>query len=88
LFKLVSTFAWASILVFSAPTLHAGPSTTDADAALRKDLTAVIMLLGSPCGQVIGVERRAENDHLALCADGARYRVFVNAAGRVEAQRQ
>ncbi len=88
MFKLVITLAWASVLGVSSATLHADPSTTAADVALRKDLTAVIMLLGSPCGQVIEVERQAENDHLALCADGARYRIFVNSVGRVEAQKQ
>ena len=55
------------------------------DAALLKDMTAVIALLGLPCGQVVGVVTRGENDHVVTCKDGNRYRVHVNAAGRVVA---
>jgi hypothetical protein len=58
------------------------------DEALRKDLTAVIALHGLPCGQVVSVKRQADNDYLASCSDGNRYHVFVNAEGRVVAQKQ
>jgi hypothetical protein len=51
-------------------------------------MTAVIALLGLPCGQVVGVVTRGENDHVATCKDGNRYRVYVNAAGRVVAEKQ
>jgi hypothetical protein len=46
------------------------------------------MLLGMPCGQVVAAERRAENDHIASCKNGNRYRVFVNPEGRAVAQKQ
>jgi len=55
---------------------------------LLKDLTSVIMLLGLPCGQVVSAKRQGENDHIATCKNGSRYRVFVNADGRVVAQKQ
>lgn len=58
------------------------------DAALLKDLTAVIALLGLPCGQVVNATRLNDNDHIATCRDGNRYRVFINAQGRVVAQKQ
>lgn len=58
------------------------------DAALLKDLTAVINLLGLPCGQVVSATRLNDNDHIATCRDGNRYRVFINAEGRVVAQKQ
>jgi len=58
------------------------------DAALLKDMTAVIALLGLPCGQAVSAVRQGENDHLVTCKDGSRYRVFVNADGRVVAQKQ
>jgi hypothetical protein len=58
------------------------------DAALLKDLTSVIALLGLPCGQVVSATRLKDNDHIATCRDGNRYRVFVNAEGRVVAQKQ
>jgi hypothetical protein len=51
-----------------------------------KDLTAVLALLGKPCGQVVKVVSRGENDLVATCQDGTVYRVFVNAEGRVVAE--
>lgn len=70
--------------------LVAGPSLAqdDADAALRKDLTSVIALLGLPCGEVVSVTRLGEDNNLAVCKDGNRYRVYINDAGRVAAQKQ
>ena len=58
------------------------------DASLLKDLTSVIALLGLPCGQVVSATKLKDNDHVATCQDGNRYRVFVNAEGRVVAQKQ
>jgi len=55
---------------------------------LLEDLTSALKLLGLPCGQVVEAKRQAENDHIATCKDGTRYRVFVNAQGRVVAQKQ
>ena len=78
----------ASALLFSLAALLAGPAPAAEDATLLKDLTSVIMLLGLPCGQVVSAKRQADNDHIALCNNGIRYRVFVNAQGRVVAQRQ
>ena len=66
----------------------AGPSLADDDAALKKDLTAVIALHGLPCGQVVAVTVQAENDYAASCQDGNRYHVFMNAAGRVLVEKQ
>lgn len=68
--------------------LAAGPSPAQDDAALRKDLTSVIALLGLPCGQVVKVTRLGENDNLAVCKDGNRYRVYINEQGRVVAKKQ
>ena len=79
---------WASALIFPLAVLFAGPSPAAQDAALLKDLTSVIMLLGLPCGQVVSARRQADNDHIASCKNGYRYRVFVNPEGRVVAQKQ
>lgn len=68
--------------------LVAGPVAAAQDAALLKDMTAVIMLLGLPCDQVVSARQQADHSHLAACRNGMRYRVFVNAEGRVVAQRQ
>jgi hypothetical protein len=77
---------WALIVVMS--TFFAGRSLAAEDASLLKDLTSVIALLGLPCGQVVSAARLKDNDHIATCRDGNRYRVFVNAEGRVVAQKQ
>ncbi len=66
----------------------AAPSRAAEDVSLLKDLTTVIALLGLPCGQVVSARQLKENDHLATCKDGNRYRVFLNAEGRVVAQKQ
>ena len=58
------------------------------DASLLKDLTSAISVLGQPCGPVVSAARQGENDHIATCKDGNRYRVFINPQGRVVAQKQ
>lgn len=56
-------------------------------AALKKDLMSVISLMGLPCGEVVAVTQKAENDSIATCKDGNRYHVYVNAQGRVVADK-
>lgn len=82
------TTARASALLFTLTALFAGPSPAAEDVTLLKDLTSVIMLLALPCGEVVSAKRQADNDHIASCKNGNRYRVFMNAAGRVVAQKQ
>ena len=79
---------WASAGILPLAALFAGPVPAAEDAALLKDLTSVIALLGLPCGQVVRAKRQADNDHFATCKNGYRYRVFVNPEGRVVAQKQ
>ena len=78
----------ASALIFSLASLFAAASPAAEDVTLLKDLTSVIILLGMPCGQVVSAQRQADNDHIASCQDGNRYRVYVNAEGRAVAQKQ
>jgi hypothetical protein len=68
--------------------LAAAPARGAEGAALLKDLTSVIALLGMPCGQVVQAQKRGDNDYLAVCRDGSRYRVFQNSQGRVTAEKQ
>ena len=56
--------------------------------ALTKDLTSTIALLGLPCGEVVSAKKKGEHDYIATCKDKNRYRVFVNAQGRVVAEKQ
>jgi len=78
--------AWTLIMTLMA--LCTGPVQAAEDAALLKDMTSVIALLGLPCGQVVSVIKKGDNDHIATCQDGNRYRVFLNAKGRVVAEKQ
>lgn len=71
------------LTAFFTATSHAAE-----DAALLKDMTSVIALLGMPCGQVVSAIKKGDNDHVVTCQDGNHYRVFLNAEGRVVAQKQ
>ena len=63
--------------------LFAAPSFAAEDEALKKDLTAVIALQGLPCGEVVNVIVQAESDFAVTCKDANKYRVYLNADGRV-----
>jgi len=75
------------VLAFVAA-LPAVTSPAQDDEALKKDLTVVIALHGKPCGEVVAVKLLAENDYAASCKDGNRYRVYLNAEGRVIVEAQ
>ena len=75
---------WALAIALSA--FLSGPSF--AADELAKDLTSTIALLGLPCGQVVAAKRLKDNDYMATCKDKNRYHVFVNAQGRVVAEKQ
>ncbi len=75
--KLERSLAWAAA-VLMANVGHALAQEIS-DAA---DLTAVIALNGKPCGKVVSATKRGDNDFLATCEDGNRYRVYVK-DGRV-----
>ncbi len=77
---------WFVILALSV--LAVTPSSAQDDTALRKDLTSVIALLGLPCGQVVKVTRLGQDNNLAECTDGNRYRIYINERGRVVAEKQ
>lgn len=79
------TPAWICAALWAV--LAAAPARAVDDAALLKDLTSVIALLGLPCGQVVSAAPLKADDHIATCEDGKRYRVFINAEGRVVAER-
>ena len=78
----------ARTLAMVAASLFVASSPAQDVAQLRKDLTAVIALQGLPCGEVVSVKTQGDRDYIASCKDGNRYRVFVNAEGRVIAQKQ
>ena len=57
------------------------------DPKQRQDLTAVIALQGKPCGEVVSYVAKGDNDFVATCKDGNKYRVFVK-DGRVVVEKQ
>jgi len=82
----MSKCARSRALIILMAVFFAGPSL--AADTLAKDLTSTIALLGLPCGQVVSAKKLADNDYIATCKDKNVYRVFVNAQGRVVAQKQ
>jgi hypothetical protein len=75
---LTTVFAGGSFAADEAP----------GDVPVASDLTAVIALQGLPCGKVIEAREQGTDDYLATCEDGHRYRVFVNADGRVVVEKR
>ena len=74
-------------LVMTAMALMGGTSLAAGDASLGKDLKATIALQGFPCDQLADTKRNADSDYTASCKDGNRYRIYVNAQGRVIVQK-
>jgi hypothetical protein len=79
-------FARALFLIacFAVPSFAA----QEDEAALKKDLTAVIALHGLPCGEVVAVTVLGRNDYDASCKDGNKYRVYENDKGRVVVEKR
>lgn len=74
------------MLTILAAMLFAAPAA--AADALSKDLTSTIALLGLPCGKVVAARKLGDNDYLATCQNRNVYRVYVNAQGRVVAEKR
>lgn len=70
------------ILVAAAMMGYVGMPLAADEISDADDLTAVIALQGKPCGRVVSAAKRGENDFVATCEDGNRYRVYVR-DGRV-----
>jgi hypothetical protein len=77
---------WAAILALTIP--GSGPVLAADEVPVAQDLTAVIALQGLPCGKVVSVKQQGENDYIASCQDKHRYRISINADGRVVVQKQ
>jgi len=68
--------AWIAMSAFAAD-----------DPKQRQDLAAVIALQGKPCGEVVSYVVQGDNDFVATCKDGNRYRVSVK-DGRVVVEKK
>jgi len=82
----IRTFAYS--LLFAGVLATPSFAQQQDEAALKKDLTAVIALQGLPCGQVVAVAEKAESDYAVSCKDGNLYRVYLNSAGRVVVEKR
>jgi hypothetical protein len=71
----------ATMMSYSGASLSAEEAASD--VAVTQDLTAVIALQGLPCGRVVSATQAGVDNYTASCENGNRYRVFVNADGRV-----
>jgi hypothetical protein len=69
-------------LVVAGTLAHSETLLAQGDVSDAKDLTAVIALQGKPCGTVVSVAKKGDNDFVATCQDGNRYHVYVR-DGRV-----
>jgi hypothetical protein len=76
-----------SVLIVSAANALGAVPIAAADASFSKDLAATIALQGLPCDKVIEAKRKGDSDYTALCKDGNRYHVYLNAQGRVIVQK-
>jgi len=81
--KRLRALAWAGVISTSLASTSLAVEENSADVPVDKDLTAVIALQGLPCGKVVSSIAQGNDDYLATCENGIRYRVFVNADGRV-----
>jgi hypothetical protein len=74
-------------LLLAAALALALPAAAAESPAPEQDLETTLALLGQPCGKVTAVSAQG-NDRLVTCSNGARYRVYVNAQGRVTAEKR
>jgi hypothetical protein len=78
---------FAQALFLAVSSAVALPAAAD-DEALKKDLAAVIALEGLPCGEVVEVTELAKDDYAASCKDKNKYRVYLNADGRIVVEKR
>ena len=81
--KIRMSLAMAAAALVPYPGTSVAAEDVASDVAVTQDLTAVIALQGLPCGRVVSATQAGEDDYTASCEDGNRYRVFVNAEGRL-----
>ncbi len=82
-----SLLAALFVLASLAP-LAASAQEPGGDVPVPVDLMAVLKLRGKPCQSIESWERQGESDYLVRCSDGPRYRIHVDAEGRVSVEEQ
>ena len=81
--RLLTSLTLVAATTMSYPGAPLAAENPASEVPVARDLGAVIALQGMPCGKVVSATQLGQDDYLASCEDGNRYRVFVNADGRV-----
>jgi len=81
--RLLQSLALVAATMMSYPGTTLATETPANEVPVDTDLAAVIALQGMPCGKVVSAVQQGQDDYVASCQDGNRYRVYVNADGRV-----
>lgn len=82
-----SLLRWSGCLTLMTG-LIVGPAFGAQNVDVKRDLFAVITLKGHPCGEVVSVKKLGENDYIASCRSGDRYRVHLGAKDKVLVEKQ
>ena len=69
--------------IFHYPPQTIGIALAPNDAKIREDLGTVITLQGKPCDEVVSIDRLGDDEYVATCNSGDRYRVYVGTGDRV-----
>jgi hypothetical protein len=61
--------------------LYMLPARAADDAALNKELAALLGTQHLPCGTIVHVSTQADRDYLVSCQDGSNYQINANSDG-------
>ena len=78
------TLQCCAVAILYAP-LFATPLLAADQAALDKELTALLAAQNLPCGKIVHINTQAERDYLVTCKDGNSYQIVPNAQGELAA---
>jgi hypothetical protein len=78
------TLQCCAVAILCAP-LVATPLLAADQAALGKELTALLAAQNLPCGKIVNINTQAERDYLVTCKDGNSYQIVPNAQGELAA---
>lgn len=78
-------WTWCLTLIIG---LTVGPAFGAQNDNVKQDLFAVITLKGHRCGEVVSVKKLGENDYIATCRSGDRYRVHLGPKDKVLVEKQ
>jgi aminoglycoside phosphotransferase len=59
------------------------PARSADDAALNKELTALLGAQHLPCGKIVNISTQADRDYLVSCQDGSNYQINANSDGQL-----